>query len=584
MRINKILLLIIILVSTSALFGQRGNGDTLETKGDVIIFKTYEPRISDAFKLSDVPKIIDTVIKINNNVPYDVKSKRALTTFEPKPIRPAKMKGEPLNKLYKAYALVGIGNYLTTNAELVVNNTRSRKWDYGFSAYHHGSKGSVKDRGYSGFTDNNFKVYGKKFFFNKIASGQLKYDLNSLHKYGFDPATISSTPVLDDSLDKKSIAQNFQNIEPSLRFKTYFKDSNELNYDINLKYYHYWDKAKSSEDNILVNATVDRYINKEFGQVDLWLDINNFKYTRSDIFLNEASTIFGLAPSVITGKENWKLKIGADIVFSNGGRQNFYIYPNLYFKYDLVKDIIIPYVGAKGGLKRNNFKSLTQLNPFIISDPITGNENTKINLYGGVRGELASNLSFNVSAGYRVVEDLALFINKPDSVGGFAINNEFNVRYDDANITSFSAELGYQKIKDFSFLLKGEYFIYSMNNQKAAWHMPNVKISFNGRYNIGHKVTLTADIFFIGERTARTNDPIGTENLGGGVYGVKLDPLIDLNLGVEYYFSRRWTAFARFYNIANSRYAIYYEYPQQGITIMGGMTYKFWQPKKRSKK
>ena len=580
MKVNKILLVLVVLLTTSMGFAQNGNNDSLKN-GVVVISKDYEPRISDAFKLSDVPKVIDTVIRIDNNVPYDVKTKRALTSFHPEPIRPARMKGEPLSKLYRAYALIGFGNYLSNNVELVLNNTRSRKWDYGLSAFHHGSNGSVKERGYSGFSDNNFKVYGKKFFYNKIVSGQLKYDLNSLHKYGFDPAKISNTLVLDDSLGKDVISQNFQNIEPSLRFKTYYKDSSELNYDIKLKYYHYWDKIKSTEDNVLIRATVDRYINSEFGQVDAWMDVNNFKYTRNDVLLNEASTIFGIAPSVITGKENWKLKIGADIVFGNAGRQNFYIYPNLYFKYDLVKDIIIPYAGINGQLKRNNFKALTQINPFVVSAPFTGTENTKINLFGGVRGEVASNVSFNLSASYKVIEDFALFVNNPNTIAGFAINNDFNVRYDDANVTTLAAEVGYQKIKDFSFLLKGEYFIYSFTNQKAAWHLPQVKIAFNGRYKIGNKVTLTADVFFIGERTARTNKQVGAIDFGGDVYGVKLDPLFDMNLGVEYFFIKRWTAFARFYNLANSRYAIYNEYYQQGFTVMAGVTCKFWQPKEK---
>ncbi|MGY8954022.1 MAG: hypothetical protein ACKVJP_11720, partial [Flavobacteriales bacterium] len=124
------MLVLVVLLTTSMGFAQNGNNDSLKN-GVVVISKDYEPRISDAFKLSDVPKVIDTVIRIDNNVPYDVKTKRALTSFHPEPIKPARMKGEPLSKLYRAYALIGFGNYLSNNVELVLNNTRSRKWDYG---------------------------------------------------------------------------------------------------------------------------------------------------------------------------------------------------------------------------------------------------------------------------------------------------------------------------------------------------------------------------------------------------------------------------------------------------------------------
>jgi outer membrane receptor protein involved in Fe transport len=268
---------------------------------------------------------------------------------------------------------------------------------------------------------------------------------------------------------------------------------------------------------------------------------------------------------------------------SSGVGQDFFLYPDLYLKYDLVEKIIIPYAGINGGVKRNNYRNLTRVNPFIETDPITSLENTKYNVFAGVRGELASYLSFNAGFSYKQVDNLALFVNEIDSLGGVALYNRFNVRYDDVQIGTLSAELGYQKMKRFSFLLKGEYFFYNLKNEQEAWQMPNLKISFNGTYNISDKIRLTADVFYIGERYARSLVAAGNKNYGNGEYGIKLDPLFDLNLGAEYFINPRWTAFARFYNLTNSRYAIYNEYYQQGITFMVGTTYKFWGSKKRVK-
>lgn len=577
---NRLSIVLFLGVALGA-FGQTQN-DSLKNS-DVIIKKEYEPRISDAFKLSDNPKLLDTNITIDKDVPYSVRTKRVETSFEPKPIKPAKMKGEPLNKLYKAYALFGLGNYLTTRGELVINNTRSRKLDYGFKAWHHGSRGNVKDRGYSGFTDNNFSLYGQKFFYNKIVSGNLDYDLNSLHYYGFNPDDINSTAVTDDSLSKGNIAQNFQNIEPTLRFKTYYKDSNKYNLDAIVRYAHYWDKQNSKEDNFYASGTIDRYFNTEFAQLTAWVDVNSFKFDRSGTNKKENSTLFGLKPSVVTGKDKWKLRVGGEIVMSSGSKQDFFFYPDLYIKYDLVKDILIPYAGVNGSVKRNSYKNLTRVNPFIISNPNTGVENTKYNVYGGIRGEIATHLSFNAFGSFKQVEDMALFLNRKDSVGGFEIANRFNVRYDDVTVTNLGAEIGYQKGKKISVLFKGEYFIYNTKNEKAAWNMPDYKLSLNGKYNIGEKIRITADVFVIGERTAYTWLAEGNESFGNGIYGKTLKPLFDLNLGVEYFFNPNWTAFIRTYNLANSRYAIYNEYYQQGATVLIGTSYKFWGSKKRVK-
>ena len=162
---NKTLVFIIFAVIFNfGAYAQRSDEDTLKS-GDVYIVREYQPKISDAFKLSNNPKVLDTIININQQAAYNVKDVQAETEFQTEPIKPAKMKGEPLSKLYRAYVLLGAGNNLSTRGEFVLNSIRSRKWDYGLKAWHHGSNGNVPERGASNFSDNKIDLYGKKFFF-----------------------------------------------------------------------------------------------------------------------------------------------------------------------------------------------------------------------------------------------------------------------------------------------------------------------------------------------------------------------------------------------------------------------------------
>ncbi len=577
---NKTLLFTIVSVwFADAAFAQRSNTDTLKS-GDVYIVREYQPRIADAFKLSDNPKVLDTVIDLKTNAEYKVKSVQAETEFTTEPIKPAKMKGEPLNKLYRAYVLGGFGNNLSTRGELVLNATRSRKWDYGLKAWHHGSNGNVPDRGPSNFSDNSVDLYGKKFFYNKILSANFNYGLNTLHYYGFNPADFPDQ-LVTDSLSKGQLENSYQNIAPEVKFKTFFKDSNAINSEINFKYTNYSNRVNSTENNMRIGADFDRYFNDNFAEFDLFLDYNQsqFQPLTTGVIPEFANTIFGFRPKVTAGQDKWKVTIGIEGNVSSDTLSNFYAFPHLYAKYDLVEGLLTPYAGLQGGINRNNYKSLTSENPYLISVPQINNQITRIEAYGGFRGQFSSNSSYNVVVSHRVIDNLPLFVNRFDSVGGSAIENQFDVVYDNVQITQLSAEFGMQRLNKFNGLIRVDYFVYSLNNQKAAWNMPDFKVTLSGWYDISDKLVFTADVIAVGARKALTTD-LTQEDLGGGVYAKQLDAIVDLNLGIEYFFTKRFTAFVRTYNLANQNYQFYNQYNVQGFTAIGGVTYSFWGNRK----
>jgi outer membrane receptor protein involved in Fe transport len=55
----------------------------------------------------------------------------------------------------------------------------------------------------------------------------------------------------------------------------------------------------------------------------------------------------------------------------------------------------------------------------------------------------------------------------------------------------------------------------------------------------------------------------------------KLDPFVDLNLGIDYRYSKQLSAFIQVNNIANGRYNRFVNYPVYGIIFMGGFTFTF---------
>ena len=563
-------------------FGQRSSqGDTLKSD-DIFIIKEYQPKISDAFKLSNNPRIVDTIIKVDPKSNYLIKEKRAETNFQTDTIKPAIMKGEPLNKLYRAYVLGGVGNNLTTRGEFVLNSIRSKKWDWGVHAWHHASEGGMDNHGYSRFSDNSFNAYGRKFLFNKIISADMKYDINTLHRYGFNPNSYS-TFINEEFLSNGLTNQRYQNVEPSLRLKSYYKDSNAINYDIKLKFSNYTDKFSSSENNTRFDLRLDRYFGDEFASAEVKLDLNQYEAIdpAKNVPIAQENTIFGIKPGIVTGGANWLLKAAVELDYSSGGSQTGFFYPDIYAKYNLVEDILVPYAGVNGGLERNSYKNLTGQNPFAKSYISINNKNTKYNVYGGLRGNYSATTSFNAQVAFRSIENMPFFISKVDSLGTTinTVSNQFEVIYDDGTMVQLTAEVGYQRINKLGILLRGDYFVYSFNNQAEAWNMPEFKLSLNTSYDIGDKIVLNADLYVVSERTGRyVNSKTGAETTAN------LSAFFDANLGVEYFFTKRWSAFLRANNLANATYQYWNEYQVQGFTLIGGMTYSFWGNKKSSKR
>ena len=69
-----------------------------------------------------------------------------------------------------------------------------------------------------------------------------------------------------------------------------------------------------------------------------------------------------------------------------------------------------------------------------------------------------------------------------------------------------------------------------------------------------------------------TEDDVTEEN---NQLAKKLGFIADANLGVEYRYNKRISAFVNVNNLAAQRYKRWYNYPVQGLQVMGGVTFRF---------
>ena len=558
---------------SSILFGQGGF--------DVEITAVGVRQVEPAYRMTESPKIIDTTIA-NPVIDFPLLVLQQPTKIEVEPINPATIKTEQkLTQLYSTYVKLGIGTELMPLGEVYFDSKRSRKFVYGVHAKHLSSYGNIKDYAPAQFDRTKLGLYGAINEKNYSLRGDLHYNNQGLHYYGWKIPT--------DSVDRKTTAQRYQDIGGAFSFASHKKDSANLNYKVGIEYNNFGSKKpledsmsdwRARENFFGFNSSASYKLGKEIYAADFNVRYNGYKYgsvgdTNSSaidtgIVLN--NTIINLKPTISTYLFNnrFKAKVGVDIVIDAHQTTKAHIYPVAELKYSMFNDIFIPYVGLRGGLKQTSFKSLTAENEFVLTNVAMRNENTAIDFYGGIKGTLSKRISFNVNASFARIQNKALFVT--DTL--YSVGNKFNILFDTLNLTTIEGSISYQLNEKLKVDGIGRFYSYSLLNNTYAWNLPQWQAIARGSYNLFDKFLINLDLNFEGGRKALVyamEDDVTVENLQ---FAKTLGLVADINLGLEYRYNKRISAFIQFNNVASQRYNRWYNHPVQVFQFLGGVTFR----------
>ncbi len=527
----------------------------------VITVDPYKPFLSNAFKIKENPIVKDTG-KITPILKYQFLNKQASTNFNITPIKPARIKGEPLIKLYNGYAKVGIGTNTTPLAEVYFDSKRAKKYAYGFYGKHFSSAG-INNIDYSAYSDNHLSGFGKLFTKQFTLFSKLAYDRNVVHYYGI-PNDLKVVP------NKNNIKQRFNKFSANVSLDRNFTDTTQFDYNFDMNYHYLNDLYQVAENNFTLTGELNKYYKKELYAIDLDLNYNQLNNTIKP----NNTLIVGLKPHISTSTDNWKFTVGLGLYVNQDSTETkFHFYPEAEFKYNVVANIIIPYVGIKGGIIANNLNSFATENPFINTTTIALlNSNQKYNIYAGIRGSLSNNITFNTSFSKQRIEDRPLYVKDLSD----ALQNRFAIIYDNLDVVKITGELAYQKLEKFKIILTGNYFSYTTQNEIEAWHLPNYQLTLSGIYDLGDKIIAKLDIFAISKQFAKTYTTITTTNSTVSIaQSTSLNGIIDANISLEYRYTKKLSAFINFNNIGSVRYQRFQDYPTQRFGVLGGLTYSF---------
>lgn len=548
------------LLITSLLFGQENlPNDTFR------VVKEYQPVLIDAEKISSDPEIDDD-LKIELDLDYSFVNKQIPVTFQLEPITPAKIKGEPLVKLYNGYARVGVGNALVPFGEIYYNTLRSKEYSIGA----HASYLNMREVNKIEDIDNsnlNVEIFGKRFWKRNTLNSTISFDRNAFNYYGYHNLIPNTTA----ELPKPKLEQYYNRISARVGLQTTKQDSFNLRHSGEIEYKLTSNASNNQEHNIVLNGNLNQFKNSELYNLDVLIDYNEYDF-------NSGSTIIGLKPQISTIGERFRINAGLGIFVDASKKTSFHFYPIAEIKYNVIDDILVPYLGVKGEVRRVNYASITTENLFVAENISLKNTNEKYNLYAGLRGTLSKKFSFNVSGALLKTEDDYLYVQLPGIGTNRSLTKEYYLIYDEIQELQFKGEFAY-KVND-KIMLYGlaEYINYDTKNEQLAWHRPELKASLSAAYNLRSKIIIKSDIIFIGEQDARGEQEVlqtfaPTTEVKYNVE--KLKSIIDANLSVEYRYTKRLSAFVKFNNIGGINFEKYKDYPTQGFNVWGGFTYAF---------
>jgi hypothetical protein len=579
--LKKILLAIVVFgFSYSIAFSQ----EQRELDKEVKVRTTYQPKINKAKRLGKLPVIKDTT-RFAPSFDYFVQTRPLNVGFSPAEIPAAKIVGEPLKKIHSHDLTLAGGNYSTLFGDYRFNNQRSKTTDIGFHLRHYSTNGKLTleddDKVKPGYSEQLAEVYGSAYLDEGKILGKLFYKHTGFNYYGFQQPDDVESYFLNLFPYEE---QKLNNFGLNAQYQSAFKDEEQLNFGLGLKYEHFSDDIDLKENDILIagNARIRRgdafwSLTSEFDYFAIdglhhWEDVNP---------VTERKTLkWNLNPQYLLQTGSLNLQLGINAVLATGDDSEAKLYPDVKIDFEAIDGIMSLFAGVNGDLKMNRYKDVAEENRFIYSGLNVAPSNEKYKLFGGIRGSMSSNSSFTLSAEYSTIDDQYFFVNNSiwvdpadQSLITPTYSNKFGVVYDNVNILRLGAEVTIGWSDKLELNSAVWYNNYSMDKQKEAWHMPDFELEANAKYQFTKDLTFHAGVNITGSRPVLT---MKTDLLNNQVISIvdterTLDAVYDLNIGANYSINEHFSAFGQVNNLFADKYYQWDGYPSQGLNFLLGV-------------
>jgi len=518
---------------------------------EVDIIKSFDARLGDAERITLDPELppLDTSTR---RLDYNVFTRTIPVEYLPPKIRPLAMRREKNQEAHDGYLKLGGGFPASIYGKGYYNISNDKSYSIDLFSGHHSANNSQQNENQK-FSYTNAGIDGTFYAEEQgfAVNGGLEYTRDAVFFYGYNE--VGDLLEENFSFEPEEVKQRFSIVDGHVSIFNGARTEADFNYHAGIDFYLMNDNYGTRENgfDLLISGT-KWFQEKHPLVIELQTDFTSYRDTGTQNLNN-----FFLRPNYTYHGDRFKAKIGA-VVASND--DNFSFFPDLELSAMIIEGSISAYVGATGSLEKNNFRVLTDYNPFL-SSRIRIRNSKYYEYYGGVRGNVEG-IDYDVQASYKAVENLALFL-LPDV---FDTIPRFDVLYDTASIITLKGSVTAPLFRGFELTGAISQNFYTLDNQEKPWHLPALTVNVGGRYvTMEDKLVLRGD-FFLENGVPYLNDDGEAETL---------NTLFDISLGAEYFFSEHIGGFLHLNNIANNRRQRWQHYPTFGINAQAGIVAKF---------
>ncbi len=524
--------------------------DGLPTE-EVDVIKSFNARLINAEKIEVNPELppLDTTTLRQD---YNIVTKALLVEYLPPKIRPLSVSKDKLQEGYNGYAklggglpnaLYGLGSY---------NFTSGKEFDMGIDLSHYSANNNNKVENQR-FSDTKVGAHGTYYFDQGFAvNGQLGFSSKTVHFYGYNDLNEEFGTNL--SFDRTDVKQNFATFEGSASIFNGERTEADFNYSAGVDFYFLQDDYAARENGFKIELDATKWFYETHPlRIKLITDFTSYRGNSEKSSLNN----FFLQPSYTYHADRFKVKLGVNIA---SHEDEFSFFPDIQADVNILEGLLAAYVGAGGTLQKNNFRNLSDYNPYILSSVDIKNSRY-YDFFGGIKGN-AFGVDYNAKIGYKTSDNLALFLLEDY----FEEIARFQVLYDTVSIFYINATVSAPLFRGFEVIGTLNQSFFSPDREEKAWHLPTTSITATAIYTTDdNKLRFRGD-FYLENGVPYQDELLVAQNLNA---------LFDVSVGAEYFFTENIGAFLQLNNLANNKRQRWHRYPVMGLNVLVGVSARF---------
>ena len=416
---KKGFLIYVVLMATFSVNAQQKTRDTIVATEIVNVITKYNPKIADAQKIKEVPKIKLLEKSNKKKLAYTIFSAPVASTFIPKTGVAKGINIGVKERIYNNYFAGGYGNYASPYAELFIHKANRFNNEFGIHATYNASeeniKNSVLNSNFLNFNINTFFKQEERYFDWKVS---IDVAQNNYNWYGLPQNKIFT----ENTIHAINEAQNYRQIKLVGDFK--FHDSYIDFGKVAVSYFT--DKFKSSEVLVNFDANLEfplNFLSSSLNDLSLATGVEFLKGSFQNDYADASKINYNLITAKlipeytleylgVSLKASVRTYISLDI---ENKVTNFFMFPDLFIQTSILQKYISGYAGFTGNLETNTYQKFTEENPYVSPTLFITQTAETSNFFIGFKGNINKNINPILYVARAILSPVAKIVKPSDS-------------------------------------------------------------------------------------------------------------------------------------------------------------------------